>query len=60
MSGDKMFFRELNTLIIDDSDGMQRLLAEQLGGCVRGHITGLLDGREKASTSSNANISGLL
>ncbi len=39
MSGDKMFFRELNTLIIDDSDGMQRLLAEMLGGCVRGHIT---------------------
>jgi DNA-binding response OmpR family regulator len=39
MSGDKVFFRELNTLIIDDSDGMQRLLAEMLGGCVKGHIT---------------------
>lgn len=39
MSGDKVFFRELNTLIVDDSDGMQRLLAEMLGGCVKGHIT---------------------
>lgn len=38
MSGDKVFFRELNTLIIDDSDGMQRLLGEMLSGCVKGQI----------------------
>lgn len=38
MSGDKVFHRNINTLILDDSEGMQRLFAEMLSGCVRGRV----------------------
>lgn len=38
MAGDKVFFRSLKTLIIDDSEGMQRLLGEMLAGCIRGRL----------------------
>lgn len=38
MAGDKVFFRSLTTLILDDSEGMQRLLGEMLAGCVQGRV----------------------
>jgi DNA-binding response OmpR family regulator len=38
MSGDKVFHRSVHTLILDDSEGMQQLLAEMLQGCVRGRV----------------------
>jgi CheY-like chemotaxis protein len=38
MSTEKVFHRSINTLILDDSEGMQRLLAEMLAGCVRGRV----------------------
>jgi DNA-binding response OmpR family regulator len=38
MAGDKVFFRSLTTLILDDSEGMQRLLGEMLAGCVRSRV----------------------